>query len=120
VLLAFFGDKLFLVRGEISISSMVSTVVYRPAPDLVVRKVGEESVIVPVRSRVADLDAVVTLNRVASRVWELLDGQRSVDAIAEAICDEFEVPPETARADVDELIGNLAEGQLIEPVEGIR
>ena len=99
---------------------MVSTVVYRPAPDLVVRKVGDESVIVPVRSRVADLDAVVTLNPVASRIWELLDGQRGLDAIVETICDEFEVTPETARADVDEFVRNLAEAELIEPVEGGR
>ena len=96
---------------------MVSTVVYRPAPDLVVRKVGDESVIVPVRSRVADLDSVVALNPVASRVWELLDGRRSVDSIVDTVCDEYEVTPETARADVDELIRSLAEAQLIEVVE---
>jgi hypothetical protein len=99
---------------------MVSTVVYRPAPDLVVRKVGEESVIVPVRSRVADLDSVVTLNPVASRIWELLDGQRTSDAIVAALCDEFEVTPEAARTDVDDFIRSLAEAELIEPVKDIR
>lgn len=99
---------------------MVSTVVYRPAPDLVVRKVGDESVIVPVRSRVADLDSVVALNPVASRVWELLDGQRSIDAIVETICDEYEVTPEAARADVDEFVRSLEEAELIERVEGGR
>jgi hypothetical protein len=39
--------------------------VYRTAPDLVTRKVGDEAVIVPIRNRVGDLESVFTLNEVA-------------------------------------------------------
>ena len=95
---------------------MVSENVYRPATDVVTRKVGDESVIVPVRSHVADLDAVVTLNPIGARIWELLDGRRNVDAIAGAICEEYEVEPETARADVGEFIHSLEEAKLVERV----
>jgi hypothetical protein len=95
---------------------MVSETVYRPTSDVVTRKVGDESVIVPVRSHVADLDAVVTLNPVGARIWELLDGRRDVDTIAGAISEEYEVEPETARADVDEFIRGLEEAKLVERV----
>jgi hypothetical protein len=83
---------------------------------LVTRKVGDESVIVPVRSHVADLDAVVTLNPVGARIWELLDGRRNLEAIAGTICEEFEVEPETARADVGEFVRSLEEAKLVERV----
>ena len=99
---------------------MAIATTYCPAPDLVVRKVGDEAVIVPVRTHVADLDSVVALNPVAARVWELLDGTRTADAIAAAICDEFEVTPDVALADVDELLRDLAGASLIQPAEGAR
>jgi hypothetical protein len=95
---------------------MVSAKVYRQMADVVTRRVGDESVIVPVRSHVADLDAVITLNPVAARIWELLDGQRDLDSIAGTISEEFEVEPETARDDVDEFIRSLEETKLVERV----
>jgi hypothetical protein len=95
---------------------MVSENVYRPTSDVVTRKVGDESVIVPVRSHVADLDAVVTLNPVGARIWELLDGQRNLEAIAGMICDEYEVEPDTARADVGEFVHSLEAANLVERV----
>ena len=97
---------------------MVSESVYRPTSDVVTRKVGDESVIVPVRSHVADLDAVITLNDVGTRIWELLDGRRDLAAIASTICEEYEVELQTARADVDEFIRSLEETKLVERVGG--
>ena len=97
---------------------MVRETVYRPAMDVVVRRVGDESVVVPVRNRVGDLDSIFTLNEVASRVWDLLDGTRPLDAIVETICDEFEVTADVATNDVEELIRSLKEVHLVEAVEG--
>ena len=97
---------------------MVSETVYRPTSDVVTRIVGDESVIVPIRSHVADLDAVVTLNPVGARIWELLDGRRNLDAIVGTIVEEYEVEPEAARADVDEFIHSLEEAKLVECVGG--
>lgn len=93
-------------------------VVYRPAADLVMRRVGREAVVVPVRNRVGDLDSVFTLNEVASRVWELLDGSTPLVKIVDTICDEFEVAPATAAADVEELLGTLEAAKLVQRVEG--
>jgi hypothetical protein len=95
---------------------MVSENVYRPATDVVTRKVGDESIIVPVRSHVADLDAVITLNPVGARIWELLDGHRDLAAIAGTISEEYEVEPDTARADVGDFIQSLEEAKLVERV----
>ena len=91
--------------------------VYRPASDLVMRRVGREAVVVPVRNRVGDLDSVFTLNEVACRVWELLDGSTPVESIVTAICGEFDVEPDVASTDVADLMRNLEEAQLVQRVE---
>ncbi len=90
--------------------------VFRHRGEFALREVGNESVLVPIRGRVGDLDSVFTLNGVASRVWGLLDGQRPLNSIVETICDEYEVAPEVAVADVDELIGTLEQAHLVDRV----
>jgi hypothetical protein len=92
--------------------------VFKHGGEFAVRRVGSESVLIPIRNRVGDLDSVFTLNDVAFRVWESLDGERRLDSIIEAICDEYDVTAEIARADVDEFIRGLEEAHLIERVEG--
>lgn len=48
-----------------------------------------------------------TLNPVASKVWELLDGEHDLKSLVDAICEEFEVEREQATADVQEFISDL-------------
>ena len=86
---------------------------YSKDKNLVARSIAGETLIVPVRSDVADLDYIYALNEVGSRVWELLDERRSVDKVVEAICTEYEVPPEQAARDVGELLSSLEAAGLI-------
>jgi len=48
------------------------------------------------------------LNEVGRRIWELADGSRSVEQIAETVIAEYRIGPGTARADtcrfIDELV----------------
>jgi hypothetical protein len=74
---------------------------------VVTRRIANETVIVPMTANVADLDSVYTLNTVGSFIWELLDGQRSAQSIAEMVVAEFDVPIEQAVRDVDELLTAL-------------
>jgi hypothetical protein len=90
--------------------------VYRQSPDVVCRQVGLESILVPIRQNVGNLDFVYTLSPVAARIWSLLDGSRSVDVIAGQLCTEFEVDRETAVADVAELVEDLAGASLVTEV----
>lgn len=86
---------------------------YSKDKNLVARSIAGETLIVPVRSGVADLDYIYALNEVGSRVWELLDERRSVDKVVEAICTEYEVPPEQATRDIGELLSSLEAAGLI-------
>lgn len=90
-----------------------STAVYRRSDDVVSRQVGREAVLVPVRASAGTLDFIYTLSPVAARVWALLDGEHSVDAVTLAICDEFDVDAGTARADLEELLADLEGVSLV-------
>ena len=83
--------------------------------DLVTRSIAGETLIVPVRSGISDLDYTYVLNEVGSRVWELLDQRRPVDKIVEAICAEYDVPRDQAALDIGELLGSLETAGLIHP-----
>lgn len=56
------------------------------------------------------------LNPVGSRVWELIDGRRSVEEIIGVIVKEFDVSPEAAAQDVRGFVGELLERGLVTPV----
>lgn len=90
--------------------------VYRRSPDVVCRQVGAESILVPIRHNVGNLDFVYTLSPVAARVWTLLDGNRSIGAIANELSGEFEVDLSTAAADVAALLEDLAGASLVSEV----
>lgn len=53
------------------------------------------------------------LNAVGSRVWELIDGRRSVDEIADLVAGEFQVAPEAAARDVSAFVEQLLAKGLV-------
>jgi hypothetical protein len=94
-------------------TTIIGANVYRRAPEAVSRQVGEESIVVPISHNVGDLDYIYTLSPVAARIWALIDGNRSVGQIAEEIANEYDVTPEQAAADVEELVSDLLEVSLL-------
>jgi hypothetical protein len=88
--------RVFALRGEFAL-----------------RQVGSESILVPIRSHVGDLDSVYVFTAVAARIWSLLDGQRDVDSVVAVICSEYDVDDGVVRADLDELLGSLEAADLI-------
>jgi hypothetical protein len=79
----------------------------------VTRRVAGETIIVPVSSRVGDLDAIYTLNEVGSRIWSLVESSKSIEEIVAALCDEYEAPRDQITHDVAELIEELQANGLI-------
>lgn len=53
------------------------------------------------------------LNAVGSRVWELIDGRRSLDDIVAQIIGEFEVAPDVAARDVATFVAELIDKRLV-------
>lgn len=87
--------------------------VYKRADDVICRQVGHESILVPISNNVGNLDYIFTLSPVAARIWELLDGSRSVAEIVDTLCAEYDVEREQAAADTAELVADLMEVSLL-------
>lgn len=87
--------------------------VYRHADDVICRQVGTESILVPIRNNVGSLDYIYTLSPVAARIWSLIDGTRSISQIITELCDEYDVAPDQAAADVAELVSDLENVSLV-------
>ena len=64
---------------------------YNRSPDIVSRKIANKVILVPIRHNVGDLESIYTLNEVATRIWELVDGRRKIYQIRDIILKEFEV-----------------------------
>jgi hypothetical protein len=62
-----------------------------------------------------DTGQYYTLNEGGSTVWGLCDGATTLAAVVQAVCAEFDAPPEVVEADVIEVVGELVdEGLLVE------
>jgi len=60
-----------------------------------------------------DTSELHNFNDVGTRIWELIDGERSVEDIVGVVTEEYEVDEATARTDVLEFLAALQEKDLI-------
>jgi hypothetical protein len=84
--------------------------------EFVTRRIADETIIVPVVGGVGDLDAIFTLNDVASHIWTLVDTPTTVDAIVADVIRIFDVPRDRAAQDTLEFLDKLADAGLIAPL----
>ncbi len=78
-------------------------------PSIVSRNIASEQILVPIRQKAGEIESIFTLNEVASRIWELLDGEKQVEEIKNAIVEEFEVSPKEAEEDLLKFLHQLEE-----------
>jgi hypothetical protein len=87
--------------------------VYKKSDSIVFRKIADEFILVPIRQNVGDLESISTLNEVAARIWELIDGKMKVREIKDEIVEEFEVTPQRAQKDLIEYLNQLEKIEAI-------
>jgi len=68
---------------------------YARDPDFVSRRIADEVIVLPIRKNLGDLESIYTLNEVGARIWELLDGRRTLREIRDVIVQEATVDLET-------------------------
>jgi hypothetical protein len=85
-----------------------------PAPGVIARHVGGETVLVPTRVEVADFKNVYLLSRVGAFLWQQLDGTRDRDELCRLVRERYTVPSERdIAADVDTFLAELARRGLL-------
>ena len=81
--------------------------------DVLLQDVAGEAVLVPLGGKVMDLNGLVVLNATGRFVWQELAEQRSVQELAAAVSERFEVSAESACIDVQQFVDHLAELGLL-------
>ena len=71
----------------------------------VLREVCGENVIVGEGLGTIDFGKLISLNETAAWLWKeaLREGEFTIDSLAEALCGEYEVTPDQARKDVEQM-----------------
>lgn len=81
--------------------------------DVAYRILGEEAVLLNPEDNQIHL-----LNEVAAFTWELLVKPQTTETIVDAICEEFDVPPEAAESDFQKFSVELLQKGLMTASDG--
>ena len=75
------------------------------------REIGGDYILVPVGQ--VKFNGIITLNNIASFIWENYEKAKDEDELLGLILDEYEVERDVAKADLDEFLGQLKEAEII-------
>jgi len=96
--------------------TLSETYIYRKKPDIVTRGIAGETLLVPIKGELADLQKVFVLQGVGEFIWGKIDGARDRDSIVQDILEVFDVDLETALQDLQIFIEELSRAGLVEEV----
>ena len=90
--------------------------IYRRNDNFVSRRIENETVLVPIRNNVGDLDCIFSLNPVGALVWEQLDGVATLGDIRDRIVGEYDVSTTAVEADLNAFVAEMESIAAIRPV----
>jgi len=88
--------------------------------DVVFRRIGDQALLVPIKGGMGELGSIFTLSDVAASIWLLIEPTRSIQEIANAVTESFEVSREQALTDVTKFLQLLEQKNLIESFQTAR
>jgi len=89
---------------------------YVRSSKVVSRLIADETLVVPIRGGVGDLDSIYSFNSVGSDLWRLLEKQVTLEEMCEWITEHYEVTEEQAFGDIKEFLGDLVGTGLVSSV----
>lgn len=100
-------------------SNVRNTNVFKKSDSVAFRQVGDEVLLVPVRTDPNETSGVYTLNRTASFLWLQIDGKKNVAALASAVEHQFDVSLAQAEKDTTVFLTDLLSIDALLPVSGL-
>jgi hypothetical protein len=82
-------------------------------PDVVARRIGDDTILVPTGRSIVDSRSLFTLNDTGSFIWQALSRPSTAAQIHSALLREFDADHDQARADIDRFLAELAEAGCI-------
>lgn len=94
--------------------AMNLAMVLRKRAEIVSREIAGETILVPIRGKLVDLQQIFSVNSVGAHIWRELDGARTLATIRDSVVETFEVEREQADADIQEFVAELMAADLVE------
>ncbi|MBN1869434.1 MAG: PqqD family protein [Candidatus Omnitrophica bacterium] len=88
---------------------MQNKTVLKKNSDMVTRVIDDETILLPIYKSSDDISCIFSLNKVASRVWEVIDGKRTVAQIKTKLLKEFDATPEEMNKELQTFVKELKE-----------
>lgn len=86
----------------------------RISKQFIVRKIADDFVILPTGTSVLQFQGLITVNEVGAFLWECLQqNDFSAEELAQRLCEEYAVEPQTAHADVEEFLEQIADRGIL-------
>jgi hypothetical protein len=92
--------------------------IYVPSDDIVAREIEGELIIVPLVAGIGDMeDELYALNDTGKDIWRRLDGETTLEDIAQVLAEEYNAPPGEIETDVVGLVGELVRRKMLRMVK---
>ena len=85
-------------------------------PSVVSRKIADEVILVPISQKTSEVAHIYTMNQVAARIWELIDGENNLQDIQKVILTEFDISADQALSDLQEFLQQLQQAGAVKEV----
>ena len=86
----------------------------KKSDSVVWREIEGEHVIVPIHCEAGAVNSIYVANETGARIWELIDGNRTLAEIRDMLASEFDLDPGEAGQDLGEFIAQLDEVNALE------
>lgn len=82
--------------------------------DFISRTVGGQDLVVPIGAQLIDMNAIIVLNPTGKYLWDLLSEDRTVESLAAAVAEQFDVEFHRVLADVQAFLDEIDQMGLLE------
>ena len=87
--------------------------ILRKNPNMVTRAIADETILLPIYKTSDEINCIYTLNKVASRVWEMIDGKKTLGEIRRRILKEFATTPKEVDKQMQKFLKDLKQIKAI-------
>ena len=82
--------------------------------EFVLREIAGDYIIIPTGTTVFEFNGLITVNEVGVTIWNMLQEEVTMDELVQGVLAEYEVEEEVARKDIQEFLGELVKGGILE------
>jgi len=87
--------------------------IYCKRPDIVLRKIGKEVVLIPIKNNIGDLQNIYTINQAGAFIYEAIDGVNTIGEIGDLLSQQYCITREQAQNDLLAFIKELEDSSVV-------